>query len=234
MGTRAETVMGIIDDCICSIQANVRPILVLQNQWLFSKHIYGGISCVINDILSNNQKQIELYKKEGRTYALQQLENREIPDGFIDIARNSKYWNMGYDDLIPIQFATELFDDKNKELLPPAVQLKCQQDEQYWSQIMDESNQVLLLNHDKIIKDNDKKLIENEDDNESKHQETNDNENEIDAIKKFIEISDEAIIDISHNNPQKVTKNKINFCYDNQRHSDTKPKFKLVPVATSD
>merc|ERR1712173_73247 len=51
---------------------------------------------------------------------------------------------MSYDDLVPTEFATELFDGGNMEMLPPAVSLKREQDDQYWERMMEESEAVML------------------------------------------------------------------------------------------
>eukprot|EP01083_Nonionella_stella_P314333 1131986_1 len=106
-------------------------------------------------------------KNDGKLYALQQLQNKNIPDAFVDIARNSKFWNMSYDDLIPAEFATELFDDQNKELLPPNVLSKIKEDAHYWTRVMEESNQILLPHQSeqevkKFIEDSDDNLAQDE------------------------------------------------------------------------
>eukprot|EP01084_Bolivina_argentea_P098264 176611_1 len=170
----------IIDDCICSIKAGIRPILVKPNEWLFRKHIYGGVKSVINDIINEHNYMIEKYKNDGKINILNQLQNRNIPNAFIDIAKNSQYWDMSYEDIIPMQYATELFDNNNMELLPPNVLLKCQQNENYWNQIMNESNKLLLLHND----------ISN-DDNQYENKEVcideNNNKQNDENVKKFIE-----------------------------------------------
>ena len=79
-------------------------------------------------------------------------------------------------------------------------------------------------------------MIDNE--NESKLEGMNNGDDDKDEIKKFIESSDdENIIDTSYNNQyQTVSKNKINFYYDNDRPIQTRYKWKPVAksVSTSD
>eukprot|EP01083_Nonionella_stella_P157789 512653_1 len=157
----------IIDDCVCAIKAGVRPILVCPNEWLFTKHIHGGMGTVMEEIIATNRKMMDKCKNDGKLYALQQLQNKNIPDAFVDIARNSKFWNMSYDDLIPAEFATELFDDQNKELLPPNVLSKIKEDAHYWTRVMEESNQILLPHQSeqevkKFIEDSDDNLAQDE------------------------------------------------------------------------
>eukprot|EP01084_Bolivina_argentea_P248444 415597_1 len=112
-----------IIDCIASINANVRPILIIANEWIFVKHIYGGIESVINCI----------YMKD-------------IKPSHIDCAKRSPFWGMSYIDLIPIKFATELFNNKNKKLLPPSIILKCEENTNYLYNILFETQEILEYN----------------------------------------------------------------------------------------
>ena len=124
--------------------AGIRPILVKANEWLFAKHIYGGLGAVITDIMEENERLALQCKEEGRLYALRQIQNKEVPAAFLDIARNSEFWNMPYHDLVPTEFATELFDGGNVDMLPPDVLLKREQNDQYWQRMIEESKEVLL------------------------------------------------------------------------------------------
>merc|ERR1712228_184540 len=193
----------IIDDCIVSIKAGVRSLLVLPNEWLFAKHIYGGIGAVICDIIQNNEYMINKCKQNGEIHAAQYWQNKNIPQAFIEIAKQSEFWDMPYDDLVPLEFATELFDNGNMELLPPECLLKIKQsdDEYYWNKIIKESKKILSSHG------NDK------------------NENE-EAVRQFIESSD------SENNEceslgSRLTQ-RIKFCYDQQ--SNIQPKHRWLPV----
>merc|ERR1719334_2222964 len=94
--------------------------------------------------MAENDRIAEQCKEEGRMHAFRQLQNRSVPSAFLDIARKSEFWNMSYDDLVPTEFATELFDGGNMEMLPPAVSLKREQDDQYWERMMEESEAVML------------------------------------------------------------------------------------------
>ncbi|ETO31497.1 hypothetical protein RFI_05626, partial [Reticulomyxa filosa] len=92
----------LVDDCVFAIRVNVRPILVIPNQWVYSHHIQQGLSGVINEL--------SLFKQEQQKFG----------SDMVDYVRASKFWNMSYDDIIPLEFATDRFGEKHS-IWPPAV-----------------------------------------------------------------------------------------------------------------
>ena len=91
----------LVDDCFSAIQANIRPVLVLANEWLYLKHICNGLSSVIEDI---EDEIINPANKRPK-----QRDRSYTPQYVLNTIKNSQYYNMSYNDLIPIEFATELW-----------------------------------------------------------------------------------------------------------------------------
>ena len=72
------------DDCYLCIKANIRPILVVPNNWLSLKHLENGLQSVMDVVKDNGLSQER-----------------------IDRIIQSKWYNMPYNDLIPNQFAID-------------------------------------------------------------------------------------------------------------------------------
>lgn len=96
---------------------------------------------MITEVIEENERIAQQCKEEGRMHAFRQMQNRTVPSAFLEIARNSEFWKMPYEDLVPTEFATELFDEGNVDMLPPAVLLKKEQDDQYWERMIEESKE---------------------------------------------------------------------------------------------